>query len=262
MRNSIILLLAGLLSVPAAAQSPAGTLAPTGTLRAAFLGTNPVHARVDPQTGAVTGPVADLVKELARQLGVPYTLVPAPNPAGVIDHLKKRTVDIGFMAYDESRAQEVDFAGPFALMNSSYIVRADSPIQKTADADRTGLQIGVVRGQSQQLFLSANVKNAGMKVFETMPPQAELERLIASGEINAFGVNSQRAIDAAAASPRLRALPDSFLGVEQSFVVEKGSVAKAAAINRFVDAVRASGFVKASIERANLAGVDVASPRK
>jgi hypothetical protein len=33
------------------AQSPSATLAPTGTLRAVFLGTNPVHGRVDPQTG-------------------------------------------------------------------------------------------------------------------------------------------------------------------------------------------------------------------
>ena len=31
-------------------------LAPTGTLRVAFFGTNPVHARVDPQTGAMDRP--------------------------------------------------------------------------------------------------------------------------------------------------------------------------------------------------------------
>src|ERR1700722_20072161 len=57
---------------PCAAQTSA--LAPSGTLRAAFLGDNPVLGRVDGKTGEVTGPVADLVKELARRLGVPYTL--------------------------------------------------------------------------------------------------------------------------------------------------------------------------------------------
>jgi len=40
-------------------------LAPSGTLRAAFLDGNPVLGRVDAKTGAVTGPVADLVKEFA-----------------------------------------------------------------------------------------------------------------------------------------------------------------------------------------------------
>jgi len=55
---------------PAAAQSPSATLAPTGTLRGAFLGSNPVHGRVDAKTGLPSGPVPDLVRELARQ-GLP-----------------------------------------------------------------------------------------------------------------------------------------------------------------------------------------------
>src|SRR5256885_9727632 len=41
--------------LPCAAQTAA--LAPTGTLRAAFLGDNPVLGRVDAKTGVVTGPV-------------------------------------------------------------------------------------------------------------------------------------------------------------------------------------------------------------
>jgi hypothetical protein len=71
------LLLAALISLPLAA----GDLAPTGRLRGVFLGSNPVQGRVDPQTGAITGPVADLVKELARRLGVPYVVTPAPDAA-------------------------------------------------------------------------------------------------------------------------------------------------------------------------------------
>src|SRR5258708_37024547 len=66
------------------AQSPAVTLAPTGTLRAAFLGDNPVQGRVDPQTGAATGPVPDLVRELANRLGVPPRVIPVVNPAAVV----------------------------------------------------------------------------------------------------------------------------------------------------------------------------------
>src|SRR5262245_31478814 len=138
MHQPIILLLATLLA-PIAPQRSTAILAPTGTLRAAFLATNPVHARVDAKTGAITGPVPDLVKELAGKLGVPYTLIPSPGATEVIDHLKDRSADIGFLAYDETRAQEVDFVGSFILMHSSYIVRTDSPIQKTSDADKAGL---------------------------------------------------------------------------------------------------------------------------
>jgi hypothetical protein len=56
-----------------AAGCNAQVLAPTGTLRAVFLQTNPVQGRVDAKTGAVSGPAVDLTRELGRQLGVPVS---------------------------------------------------------------------------------------------------------------------------------------------------------------------------------------------
>ena len=239
----------------------AGELAPTGTLRATFLGGNPVQGTVDPKTGAITGPVADIVKEWARQLGIPYVILPAPNAQGVIDRLKAHTADIGFLAYDEKRAVEVDFAGSYALMYNAFVVPADSPIRKTADADRAGVRIGAVRGQTQEIYLSGNIKNGQVRVFETMPPQPELEKLLLSGELQAFGLNRQRA-ETAAASAKLRAIPDNFLVVEQALIAEKGDAAKLDQINRFIDGLRASGFIKASLDRAQISGVAVAPARK
>ena len=237
----------------------AADLAPTGTLRATFLGSNPVQGRVDPKTGAVSGPVADLVAELAKQLGIPYTITPAPNAAGVIEKIKNHSADIGFLAYDAPRAAEVDFAGPFELMYNTYVVAAGSPIKTSAEVDRPGLVVGAVKGQTQEIFLSGNLKNAKLRAFSQMPPQNELERLLASGELAAFGLNRQRAEDAEnAAGLKLRALADNFLAVEQEFVVEKGNPEKVDYLNRFVDRLRDSGFLKASIEKAALSGVGVA----
>jgi len=237
-------------------------LAPTGTLRASFLGLNPVQGTVDPKTGVITGPVADIVKELARKLGVAYALLPQPNAQQVINRLKDGTADIGFLAYDEKRAADVDFAGSYALMYNAFVVAANSPIQKTADADRAGIRIGAVRGQTQELFLSSNIKNGQVRVFETMPPQAELEKLLLSGELQAFGVNRQRAESAAAESSKLRALPDNFLTVEQALIVEKGDPAKLAQIDRLIDELRSSGLIQAALDRAKLSGVAVAPARK
>ncbi len=146
-----------------AASLMASDLAPTGTLRATFLGANPVQGHVDAQTGAITGPVADIVKEMARKLGVPYTITPASGAAGVIALIKAHKADIGFLAYDEARAKEVDFAGSYALMYNTYVVAADSPIKTAADADRPGVKIGAVRGQTQELYLSANIKQGEVK---------------------------------------------------------------------------------------------------
>jgi len=246
-----------------AAQSPSQTLAPTGTLRAIFLGGNPVQGRVDPKTGEAAGPVPDLVRELARRLGVPYKIISAPDAQVILDSLKDHTADIGFLAYDPARAREADFGAAFEVMFNSYLVRSDSPIKKSADVDRTGVKVAAVKGQTQELFVSSHLKKAQVRVFQTMPPQAEVERLIGIGEVDVFAINRQRSLDAQAASgSKLRALSDSFLEVEQCFVVEKGARAKLDAIEKFVAELRSSGFIKVSIDRAKLTGVDVASGKK
>jgi polar amino acid transport system substrate-binding protein len=95
-------------------------------------------------------------------------------------------------------------------------------------------------------------------VFDTTPPQAELEKLLMAGEIDAFGANRQRMVEAAALAPKLRVLPDDFLVAGQAIVVEKGDPARIGELNRFLDEVRSSGFVKASLERAKLSGADAA----
>ena len=53
-------------------QAARQTIAPTGVLRAAFLRDNPVQGRVNPQTGEVTGLVADVMQRLATVLGTMY----------------------------------------------------------------------------------------------------------------------------------------------------------------------------------------------
>jgi polar amino acid transport system substrate-binding protein len=257
MQRSKLLSLTILFALPAIAADPA-QLAPTGTLRAAFLGDNPVQGRVDPATGTVTGPVADLTKELAQRLGVSYKIIPAANAKVVIDHVKAHTADIGFLAYDETRAEEVDFTRPYVLMQSTYLVRADSDIAKAADADRPGKRIGAVKGQTPQIYLSRNLKNAQLRSFDDMPPFEELQRLLTSGELDAFGANRQRMVEAAARSPKLRALADNYSAVEQSLVVLKGRHDQIEVLDRFLDEARDSGLVKVSIERAKIAGAEVA----
>ena len=263
----ILIALTGFLIVSTAAQSaetpaisisaasPAlmrAALAPTGTLRATFLGTNPIQGRVDPVTGAVTGPVADLVQELARRLGVPFQIIPAPDARAVIGHLKDQSADIGFLAYEASRAAEVDFAGPYARMFNSYVVPNDSPVKQSAEMDRAGQVVGAVKGQTQELYVSSHLTKARVRVLDKQPSPQEMAALFRSGEISAFAMNRQRALELDKASTELRALPDSFLEVLQEFVVLKGDESKRKLLDSFAAEMRSSGFVKQSLDKAGL----------
>jgi hypothetical protein len=78
--------------------------------------------------------------------------------------------------------------------------------------------------------------------------------------VDVFAINRQRSLEAEAASgSKLHALADSFLDVDQCFVVAKGGRAKLEAIGQFMAGINASGFMKSSIDRAGLTGVRAAS---
>jgi polar amino acid transport system substrate-binding protein len=237
----------------------ASDLAPTGTLRATYIASNPVQAFVDRSTGETRGPAAELTRELARKLGVPFTIKGARGVPGVIESVKNGEADIGFVAYDAVRAAEVDFSQNYALAQNAYLVRVDSNIVSVADADRPGVRIGVGARDAGDYFLTRTLKHATLKRNEGGDMAVALAWLKA-GEIDAYAGNRQRLSEAAAQNPDLRLTPDNFYGVEQAVIVAKGGAQKLSIINPFIDEARASGLIAAAIARAGLVGVDVAPP--
>jgi polar amino acid transport system substrate-binding protein len=235
-------------------------LAPSGTLRAVFLGNNPVQGMVDPNTGVVRGPAADIVKELARRAGVNYTISPAVGAKAIIERLNNGDADIGFLAWEAERARQVDFSIPYSLMGSSYLIPAGSPIHTVADADRAGLKIGAVGDQSPTIYLQEHLHIAKLITWPAAPPFEELQKMLANGEVDAFAGNRARLVTDAAAHPGFRVAQDNFTVLEQAIVVRKGDTAKLKVVNEFLKEARGSSFVRDSLARAKLAGVEPEPP--
>jgi polar amino acid transport system substrate-binding protein len=249
--------------LPAQANDLAKDLAPTGTLRATYIATNPVQAFVDPATKEVRGPGAEITRELAKRAGVPFTVKGAQGVQGVIDSVKNGEADIGFVAFDKVRAEQVDFSQNYSLAQNTYIVPDNSPIQSVADADKPGIRIGVGARDAGEYFLTRTLKSAELKRNEGGISDAMVKALLA-GEMEAYAGNRMRLHAAAQKTPGLRLMPDNFYGVEQAIVVPKGNAARLAIVEKFIDEARASGLIAGSISRAGLIGVDVApgGPRK
>jgi len=235
------------------------TIAPTGTLRAAFLASNPVQGRVDPKTGAVSGPAVDLTRELGKRLRVPVSVEGVSGMRAMVDGFRNHTLDIAFLAFDPSRAADVDFSRVYSLSWSSYIVPVNSALHTIADADRAGIRIGAATGDSPELFLSRNLKNAEIKRYPN-PSAAEALRMLRSGEIDVYAANRQRLIEMAASDSGMRVLPDNYFAVRQAIIVPKGNAAALETINRFLEDARSSGLIQAAIDRAKLTGAVEVAP--
>jgi polar amino acid transport system substrate-binding protein len=249
-----------LAAVVFALQQLGAGLAPTGTLRASFIATNPVQGRVDSRTGAASGPAPDLVRELARRLGVPHAIVPLPDAGAVLESVRSGQVDIGFLAYEAERATLVDFSDAYVASGSTYAVRADSTFRSTPELDQAGLTIGAVAGQAPEVYVRGHVKNARVESLASVPPNAVMAKLLLDGQVDAFAANRTRMEELARDFPAVRVLPDDFMVTLQAIVVAKGNRTRLDEVNRFVADVRTTGFVQASLDRANIAGVSVAPP--
>jgi len=258
--SHILPALAIVLASGVSAAALAAELIPGGTLRAAFIATNPVQAMTDPKTGEVRGPAADLARELGKRLGVPVTIKGAQGVNGVLMSVKNGEADIGFLAYDPVRAKEVDYSQTYALAQNTYLVLDGSSLRSISEIDRRGIRVGVTEGDTADLVLTRTLKNAELWRNKGGDMQAAL-RALQSREIAAYATNRQRLHALSQVNAGLRLLPENFYGVEQSIIIRKGNAQLLETVQNFLDDARSSGFVASAIARSGIVGLDVAPPR-
>ncbi|MBI1779584.1 MAG: transporter substrate-binding domain-containing protein [Proteobacteria bacterium] len=243
-------LILALLALPGAARGADGSLAPTGTLRAAYLAGNPAQATRNPATGEVVGVAADLTAELARRLGVPFLMTGLVGVPQVMQAVVDGKADIGYLATDPSRRGAIEFTQTYLRNPQSLVVPEASPIRSFADIDRAGLRIAALKGDSIALYLARTLKSAALVELERDATE-DIGRLFASGSIDAFGRNRLRLVRIVAETPGLRVLPGSIFGVPQAIIVPADQPQNLAALNAFLTDMRRSGFLEASISHAD-----------
>ena len=242
--------------VACATSAMAGDIAPGGTLRAAYLGTNPAQAMRDPTTGEMRGPAPELGRALAGRSNVPLELKAIAGPPAVIEAVRKGEADIGFVAYEATRLGSVEFSQTYMLVRQSFLVRDDSPIKAVADIDRAGQKIAGTLNDSITLCMKRVLRQATLVELENNP--AALGNALSTRAIDALGANRQRLTTLAKATPGTRLLPDDLFNVPQNIVVPKDRPAALAAVNALTDEARASGLLQGAIERGGAIGVAVA----
>jgi polar amino acid transport system substrate-binding protein len=234
----------------------ADEIAPTGTLRAVYLGSNPAQAVLDRTTGAVRGVAADLARELGRRAATPVEIKPVPDPPAVIDAVSGGTADIGFLAFEPSRLGRIEFSQTYTFVQQSFLVLEGSSISAIADIDREGQKIAGTRNDSITLYMKRKLKHAVLVEIQNDP--AEIKRLLVTKEIDAFGANRQRLTTLMQGGPGTRLLAGSLFGVPQTVVVAKDRKVALLVLNRFIDDVRASGFLQQAIAASGIIGLEMA----
>jgi len=229
-----------------------------GVMRAAYLASNPAQALKDEQTGELRGVAVDLARELGRRLGVRVALLARDNPQQVIDAVRNREAEIGFVAYNPERAGPVEFSRPYLLVQQTFLVREDSSIRGIADIDRPGIKLGARRADSIALYLKRTLTRAQL-IELTDNSRDTVLRQLRDGVIDAFGANRQRLADMGKGASGVRLLLDDLYGVEQTIIVPAGQRDALTRVNEFLADVRQSGFLRMSIESSRVIGITAAN---
>ena len=232
-------------------------LAPTGTLRAVYIVANLAQARLDPQTGNVTGVVADITRELGRRADVPTTITPLPTAAAVLEAVRNGNADIGYVAPNPERTGQVLYSQTYMLVQQSALVRTDSHLQSVHDLDRAGLVIGINTDDSVGVWLQERLKIARVRSTADYTLR-EAVRWLQDGTVVAFAGNRQRLAANTKDVPGLRLLADNFYGVPQTIAVPIDRPDRLARIEKALNEFRASGFLTEAVARSGVDGLDVA----
>jgi polar amino acid transport system substrate-binding protein len=188
----------------------------------------------------------DLARELARRLGVPLELVTYDAAGKVTGDAKSGKWDIAFVARDPERAKDIEFTPPYVIIEGGYVVPADSPLKTIEDVDREGVRISVSRGSAYDLYLSRVLKRA--QLVRAPSPAASID-LFVSDRLDVLAGVKAPLVEYAATHPEVRVLPGRFMVIEQAMAVPRGRPLAARYVHEFIDEMKASGFVAASLEK-------------
>lgn len=230
--------------------------APTGTLRASINLGNAVLAGKDAVTGAAKGVSVDLATEFARRLNVSIRLVVFDTAAKSVDAVAGEQADIGFFAIDPKRGELIAFTAAYVLIEGAYLVRDGSPLQANEEVDRPGRTVVVGKGSAYDLFLSRELKHATIVRAPSSPSVVDV--FMKEGADVAANVKQQLEPDVKRV-PGLRLLPGRFMVIQQAMGCARSrGDAAAAFLTRFVEEMKASGFVRDALARHGIEGASVA----
>ena len=228
---------------------------PTGVLRASINLGNPILAGRN-AAGEPAGVSIDLARAFAERLGVGCELVVFEKAQASVEAVRGEQADIGFFAIDPLRGEGIAFTAPYVLIEGSYLVRADSPLQTNDEVDQSGHTVTVGKGSAYDLFLSRELQHATIERAPTSP--AVVDTFITHGHDVAAGVKQQLEADAQRLGG-LRLLPGRFMVIQQAMGLPAGRGETAqAALAAFVEEMKASGFVAEAMKRHGVQGAAVA----
>lgn len=139
-----IILIATQISGAALGQpAPSSEIAPSGKLRVALIGGNPVLVTRKPD-GSVSGVSVDLGKFIAEKLGVAFNPVVYADPEAYTRSFGKGEWDIAVGPRRPTEAEIVDYSPDFMLVDNIFVAAPGRDFADASQVDRPGVKVALI----------------------------------------------------------------------------------------------------------------------
>ncbi len=195
--------------------------------------------------GELIGFEIDVARKLAEDLGVRLEHVPTAWD-GIIPALIAGRFDIiiSGMSVTPQRQQTVDFTIPYANSGQEIVAnrQLSGNVRTLQDLNRAGVTITCRRGAVPCTFLTENLARATIRQFDD---DAQASQEVLNGRANAWMASFPRPRFLALDNPQVvfMPFPDFVTRAEEAFAVRKGDTATIEAMNAWIRANQANGWI-------------------
>ena len=197
------------------------------------------------------GVAPDMAAGIAERLGVGVEYVTYATPGELADAAERDEWDIGLIAVEPKRAEQIAFCDPYVEIEATYLVPQDSPIRAIEEVDSPGVRIAVSDRAAYDLYLSRTLKHAELVRAQGLPGAFKLfvdEKLDAlAGLVPALQENAE-------ALPGARVLPGRYTAVLQAIGTKPRCKALNAVVADFTAEAKKSGLVARLIDKHGVTG--------
>ena len=236
---------------------PAHAIAPTGVLRVAIVVTpvaSPFFACADP-SGNPRGVTVDLGRAMANELQIPHELIAFPNSGEMGAAGLAGAWDVGFMPIDAEREAMFDFGPAYFVARSTYMVPANSPIQRIADVNRPGVRIVAISKTTTARSARRTAPDATLHEVASVDELIDIAR---AGGADAFALSHDALAGLLPKVPGARVLGGQFQSVGVCAAVPKNRPEALVFITRFIEDAKSSGLVRRALDQAGFKDAAVA----
>ena len=216
-------------------------LAPKGFLRAGINLSNFLLVTGKKSNGDPEGVSPDMAKALADELGVNLKLIPFARPGELADAVSENIWDIGNIAVEPERSKTINFSSPYALIESTYLVRSNLNINTSTDVDMEGIRIAVAERSAYDLWLTQNITKAKLVRAKSI---GESFSIFQDNNLEVLAGLRPKLIDELSKTNDCKILPDAFTFIKQCIGFKPGNPEVETFINNFINNSIKNGFVK------------------